>query len=37
MRSLGQKAELLRIIAHPVRIMILEELKGGVRDGYQAY
>jgi ArsR family transcriptional regulator len=31
MRSLGQKAELLRVIAHPVRIRILEELRKGVK------
>jgi ArsR family transcriptional regulator len=31
MRSLGQRIELLRVIAHPVRIKILEELVKGVR------
>jgi DNA-binding transcriptional ArsR family regulator len=31
MRSLGQKAELLRIMAHPIRIRILEELIKGVK------
>jgi len=29
--SLGQKVELLKIIAHPVRIRILEELVKGVK------
>jgi len=31
MRSIGQKAELLKVIAHPIRIRILEELKKGVK------
>jgi ArsR family transcriptional regulator len=31
MRSLGHKVELLRVIAHPVRIRILEELAKGVK------
>ncbi|OGW47792.1 MAG: hypothetical protein A2Y66_00350 [Nitrospirae bacterium RBG_13_41_22] len=31
MRSLGQRIELLRVIAHPVRIKILEELTKGVK------
>lgn len=31
MRSIGQKIELLRIIAHPARIRILEELTKGVK------
>ncbi len=31
MRSLGNKVELLKIIAHPVRISILEELTKGVK------
>ncbi len=31
MRSLGKKVELLRIIAHPIRINILEELITGVK------
>ncbi len=31
MLSLGKKAELLRVIAHPVRIQILEELTKGVK------
>ncbi|MBF0344068.1 MAG: winged helix-turn-helix transcriptional regulator [Nitrospirae bacterium] len=31
MRSLGQKIEMLRVIAHPVRIKILEELCKGVK------
>lgn len=31
MRSLGKKAELLKIIAHPVRLRILEELTRGVK------
>lgn len=31
MISLGQKVELLRVIAHPVRIRILEELSKGVK------
>ncbi len=31
MRSLGQKIELLKVIAHPVRIKILEELVKGVK------
>ena len=31
MRSLGQKIELLKVIAHPVRIKILEELAKGVK------
>jgi len=30
-RSIGQKIELLRIIAHPARIRILEELTKGVK------
>ena len=30
-RSLGQKIELLKVIAHPVRIKILEELAKGVK------
>ncbi|HDO36518.1 MAG TPA: ArsR family transcriptional regulator, partial [Nitrospirae bacterium] len=31
MRSIGQKAELLKVIAHPARIRILEELTKGVK------
>lgn len=31
MRSSGKKIELLRVIAHPVRIKILEELTNGVK------
>ena len=31
MRSLGQRIELLRVIAHPARIKILEELVKGVK------
>lgn len=31
MRSLGKRVELLRVIAHPVRIKILEELTRGVK------
>ncbi|NCO67935.1 MAG: ArsR family transcriptional regulator [Nitrospirae bacterium CG_4_10_14_0_8_um_filter_41_23] len=31
MRSLGQRIELLKVIAHPVRIKILEELTNGVK------
>jgi len=31
MRSLGKKVELLRVIAHPARIRILEELTKGVK------
>jgi len=31
MKSLGQKIELLRMIAHPVRVRILEELSKGVK------
>jgi DNA-binding transcriptional ArsR family regulator len=31
MLSLGQKADLLKVIAHPIRIRILEELVNGVR------
>jgi DNA-binding transcriptional ArsR family regulator len=31
MISLGQKVELLKVIAHPVRIRILEELVRGVK------
>lgn len=31
MRSLGKKAEVLKTIAHPVRIKILEELTKGVK------
>jgi len=31
MRAPGQKVELLRIIAHPVRVRILEELIKGVK------
>jgi len=31
MRSLGHRVELLRVIAHPVRIRILEELAKGVK------
>ncbi|MEW6571409.1 MAG: metalloregulator ArsR/SmtB family transcription factor [Nitrospirota bacterium] len=31
MRSLGERAELLRVIAHPVRIRILDELAKGVK------
>ncbi|MBF0319325.1 MAG: winged helix-turn-helix transcriptional regulator [Nitrospirae bacterium] len=31
MKTLGQKIELLRAIAHPVRISILEELTKGVK------
>ena len=30
-RSLGQKIELLKVVAHPVRIKILEELTKGVK------
>lgn len=31
MRSIGQKAELLKVIAHPVRLRILESLVEGVK------
>ncbi|MBZ0155298.1 MAG: metalloregulator ArsR/SmtB family transcription factor [Alphaproteobacteria bacterium] len=31
MRSMGRKIELLKIIAHPIRIQILEELTKGVK------
>ncbi len=31
MRSVGQRAELLKVIAHPARIRILEELTKGVK------
>lgn len=31
MRSLGKKIELLKIIAHPVRVRILDELAKGVK------
>jgi ArsR family transcriptional regulator len=31
MRSLGKKIELLKVIAHPVRIKILDELTNGVK------
>jgi DNA-binding transcriptional ArsR family regulator len=31
MRSLGQRIELLKVISHPVRIKILEELTKGVK------
>jgi DNA-binding transcriptional ArsR family regulator len=31
MISLGQKVELLRVISHPIRIRILEELAKGVK------
>ena len=31
MRSFGQRIELLKIIAHPVRIQKLEELTKGVK------
>ncbi len=31
MRSIGKRIELLRTIAHPLRIKILEELKKGVK------
>lgn len=31
MRPLGKRVELLRVIAHPVRIKILEELMKGVK------
>lgn len=31
MRSLGKRVELLKVIAHPVRIKILEELIKGVK------
>ena len=31
MRSLGKRVELLKVIAHPVRIKILEELMKGVK------
>jgi DNA-binding transcriptional ArsR family regulator len=31
MRSLGQRIELLKVIAHPVKITILEELRKGVK------
>jgi len=31
MRSLGQRIELLKVIAHPARIKILEELVKGVK------
>lgn len=31
MRSLGKRIELIKVIAHPVRIQILEELTKGVK------
>jgi ArsR family transcriptional regulator len=31
MRTLGHKIEVLKVLAHPVRIRILEELKKGVK------
>jgi len=31
MRSLGARAELLRVLGHPVRLQILEELAKGVK------
>jgi DNA-binding transcriptional ArsR family regulator len=31
MFSLGQKIELLKVVAHPIRIRILEELEKGVK------
>lgn len=31
MRSLGKKIELLKVIAHPLRIRILDELTNGVK------
>ncbi len=31
MLSLGQKLEILRVVAHPIRIKILEELAKGVK------
>ena len=31
MRSLRQRVELLRVVAHPVRIRILEELSKGIK------
>ena len=31
MRSLGKRVELLRAIAHPVRVRILQELRKGVK------
>lgn len=31
MRSIGQKIELLKIVAHPVRVSILDELTKGVK------
>jgi len=31
LRSLGKKIELLRVVAHPIRIKILEELAKGVK------
>lgn len=31
MRSIGQKVGLLRVVAHPVRVRILEELSKGVK------
>jgi ArsR family transcriptional regulator len=31
MRSIGQRVELLKVIAHPVRVRILEELGKGVK------
>ncbi len=31
MRSIGKKVEILKIIAHPIRIRILEELMKGVK------
>ena len=31
MRSVGKRVELLRTIAHPVRIRILQELRNGVK------
>jgi len=31
MNSIGRNVEILRVIAHPVRIMILEELTKGVK------
>lgn len=31
MRSIGKKVDILRVIAHPVRIKVLEELAKGVK------
>ncbi|MBF0607366.1 MAG: metalloregulator ArsR/SmtB family transcription factor [Candidatus Magnetobacterium sp. LHC-1] len=31
MKSIGKKIELLRVVAHPVRVKILEELSRGVK------